>query len=64
MSKDIRIRMDELSKEMESLMNPAIFVLNPRIGEINQEIEELQARCNHHFVDGICKFCDLEATNE
>ena len=64
MSKDIRIRINELSKEAESLMDPTTFVLNPRIGEINQEIEELQAKCQHHFVEGMCEFCDLEAVNE
>jgi hypothetical protein len=64
MSKEIRIRMDELSEEAERLMDPTTFVLNPRIGEINQEIEELQSKCQHHFVRGICEFCDLEATNE
>lgn len=64
MSKDIRIRINELSKETESLIDPTTFVLNPRIGEINQEIEELQAKCQHHFVEGMCEFCDLEAVNE
>lgn len=64
MSKDIRIRINELSKEAENLIDPTTFVLNPRIGEINQEIEELQAKCQHHFVEGFCEFCDLEAVNE
>ena len=64
MSKEIRIKINELSEEAERIMNPAIFVLNPRISEINQEIEELQAKCQHHFVGGMCEFCDLEAINE
>ena len=64
MSKEIRARMNELSEEAERLMDPTTFVLNPRIGEINQEIEELQSKCQHHFVGGMCEFCDLEAINE
>lgn len=64
MSKDIRARMNELSKEAERLIDPTTFVLNPRIAEINQEIEELQHKCQHHFVEGMCEFCDLEAINE
>ena len=64
MSKEIRIRMNELSEEAERLMDPTTFVLNPRIGEINQEIEELQSRCQHHFINGMCEFCDLEEANE
>ena len=64
MSKEIRIKMDQLSEEAERLMDPTTFVLNPRIVAINQEIEELQSKCQHHFVEGICEFCDLEAINE
>lgn len=63
MSKEIRIRMNELSEEAERLIDPTTFVLNPRIGEINQEIEELQSKCQHHFVNGMCEFCDLEEVN-
>jgi hypothetical protein len=64
MSKEIRIKMNQLSEEAERLMDPTTFVLNPRIVAINQEIEELQSKCQHHFVEGMCEFCDLEAINE
>ena len=64
MSKEIRIRMNQLSEEAERLMDPTTFVLNPRIVAINQEIEELQSKCQHHFVEGMCEFCDLEAIDE
>ena len=64
MSKEIRIKITQLSEEAERLMDPTTFVLNPRIVAINQEIEELQSKCQHHFVEGMCEFCDLEAINE
>ena len=64
MSKEIRIRMNQLSEEAERIMDPTTFVLNPRMVAINQEIEELQSKCQHHFVEGLCEFCDLEAINE
>ena len=64
MSKEIRIKKNQLSEEAERLMDPTTFVLNPRIVAINQEIEELQSKCQHHFVEGMCEFCDLEAINE
>lgn len=64
MSKEIRIKMNRLSEEAERLMDPTTFVLNPRIVAINKEIEELQSKCQHHFVEGMCEFCDLEAINE
>ena len=64
MSKEIRIRMNQLSEEAERLMDPTTFVLNPRIVAINQGIKELQSKCQHHFVEGMCEFCDLEGINE
>jgi hypothetical protein len=57
MSKEIKKRIDELSLEAEKLMDPTTFVLNPRIGEIDKEIKELQAKCQHSFVNGVCEFC-------
>lgn len=64
MSQEIKKRIDELSLEAEQLMDPTTFVLNPRIGEINKEIEELQAQCQHNFVDGVCEFCYRGECNE
>lgn len=64
MSKEIRIKVNQLFEEAERLMDPTTFVLNSRIIAINQEIEELQSKCQHHFVEGKCEFCDLEAINE
>ena len=57
MSQEIKKRIDELSLEVEKLMDPSTFVLNPRIGEIDKEIRALQAQCKHNFVNGICEFC-------
>ena len=64
MSKEIKKRIDELSLEIESLMDPTTFVLNPRIGEIDKEIRALQSQCNHNFVNGICEFCYRGDSNE
>ena len=64
MSKEIKKRIDELSLEIEQLMDPTTFVLNPRIGEINKEIRALQAQCKHSFVNGVCEFCYRGGCNE
>jgi hypothetical protein len=64
MSKEIKKRIDELSLEIESLMDPTTFVLNPRIGEIDKEIRALQLQCNHNFVNGVCEFCYRGDSNE
>lgn len=57
MSKIIKEKIDALNQEIEQLMDPTTFVLNPRIHEIDKEIRALQAECEHNFVNGICEFC-------
>ena len=54
----------EKRKEIEELLNPCIFVLNKRIGELYEEIEEIQKKCEHNFVDGVCEFCGVEEKAE
>ena len=57
MSKNIKEKIDALNQEIEQLMDPTTFVLNPRIHEIDKEIRALQAECEHNFVNGVCEFC-------
>lgn len=64
MSKEIKMKIDALNQEIEQLMDPTTFVLNPRIGEIDKEIRDLQAKCEHNFVNGICEFCYRGDCNE
>jgi prefoldin subunit 5 len=64
MSKIIKERIDALNQEIEQLMDPTTFVLNPRIQEIDKEIRALQAECKHNFVNGICEFCCRGECNE
>lgn len=64
MSKIIKERIDALNQEIEQLMDPTTFVLNPRISEIDKEIRALQAECEHNFVNGICEFCCRGECNE
>lgn len=64
MSKEIKMRIDALYEEAEKLIDPATFVLNPRINEINHEVKSLQAQCNHSFVNGVCEFCYRGDCNE
>ena len=64
MSKEIRMKIDALNEEIEQLMDPTTFVLNPRIHEIDKEIRALQAECKHNFVNGVCEFCYRGDCNE
>ena len=64
MSKIIKERIDALNQEIEQLLDPATFVLNPRIQEIDKEIKMLQHQCKHNFINGICEFCCRGECNE
>ena len=47
-------------QEIEELIDPTIFVLNPTIEKLQKEIYELQKKCTHHFIDGKCAYCGKE----
>lgn len=46
--------------QLEDLIDPATFVLNPEAQKIQNEIYELQQKCPHEFENGECKFCGKE----
>jgi hypothetical protein len=51
--------------QLEEATVPGIFTLNPEVVRINKEIETLQKKCKHHYVEGQCEFCyHLEGNNE
>lgn len=65
MSKEIKAQIDELRWQLEEATVPGMFTLNPEVVRINKEIETLQKKCEHHYVEGQCKFCyHLEGNNE
>ena len=59
MSEEIRNKIKEINNELNVSLDPSQFVLNPRIGELLQELENLQRQCEHHFIDGVCEFCGM-----
>ena len=64
MSKEIRTKINALYAELESIIVPGTFTLNPQALRITNEIAELQSKCQHEFVKGQCIFCDAEGVNE
>lgn len=56
----IRARVTAIYSEMENLLDPATFVLNERINELNRELHDVQMQCKHEVVNhGKCAYCDL-----
>jgi hypothetical protein len=54
---DIKKRIDENNKLIESLMTPNVFTLNNTVAEILAENAQLQNECEHVFEEGFCIYC-------
>ena len=54
---EIKQRIDENNRLIESIMAPNIFTLNNSISELLKENDMLQSQCKHFFEDGYCRFC-------
>ena len=60
MSKEIKKQIDKLNEEVEAIVSPGTFALNPKVAAIMCKISDLQNQCKHHFVNGACEFCYME----
>jgi hypothetical protein len=54
---EIKKRIDENNKIIESLMTPNVFTLNNTIAELLAENKKLQEECEHVFENGYCIYC-------
>lgn len=46
---EIKTQVDALYDEIDKALHKGIFVLNPRIAEIYDEIEKLEKQCKHEY---------------
>jgi hypothetical protein len=54
---EIKKRINENNKIIESLMTPNVFTLNNTIAELLAENKKLQEECEHVFENGYCIYC-------
>ena len=54
---EIRKRIDENNLKIQRALNK--FVLTDEINKLMKDNQVLRFICEHEFVDGICKYCDL-----
>ena len=59
---EIKEKIDQNNKIIETLFSPNIFTLNNAVSELLKENDELQKQCTHSFIDGYCEYCYLEET--
>ena len=53
---EIRNKIDKNNKKIQEKLDK--FVLTDEINKLMKENDNLRAICKHHFVDGICEYCD------
>lgn len=57
---EIKKKIDENNKLIESLVTPNIFTLNNTVAELLKENEILSKDCPHEYEDGYCIYCYKE----
>ena len=57
---EIRDKINFNNKMIEKLVDPSIFILQPKIEAYLKENDELRKICAHEFVDGVCVYCGKE----
>ena len=58
---EIFTRVTRACEELDEILSGMdVFTFNPRVAELEKEIEELQSKCVHSFHDGVCKYCGKE----
>ena len=58
---EIFTRVTHACEELDEILSGMdVFTFNPRVAELEKEIDELQSKCVHSFHDGVCKYCGKE----
>ena len=57
---EIKTKIDENNKIIESLLTPNQFTLNNTIAKLLEENQKLQDECEHEFENGYCIYCYKE----
>ena len=57
---DTYTKIHNLEEELIKNVDLGIFVLNPRVAEIQEELDEVRAHCDHIFENGKCIVCGKE----
>lgn len=61
---EIKQEIDRRNELIKELLSPNIFTLNNTVLNLQKEIEELQSKCSHNFIDGYCEYCYKEKEND
>lgn len=57
---EIRDKINFNNQEIEKLLDPSIFILQPKVEMLIKDNEYLRSICIHDFKDGVCIYCGKE----
>lgn len=58
--KDIREKINFNNQQIQSLLDPTIFILQPEVQKYLEDNEFLKSICPHEYENGICIYCGSE----
>ena len=59
---ELKSQIDKNNALIQKLLDPTQFTLSEKICKLLKENEELQAQCEHSYVNGICTYCYKEVS--
>ena len=54
---EIRDKINFNNKQIQSLMDPSVFILQPEIQKYMEDNEYLKSICPHKYINGECIYC-------
>lgn len=60
---EIKKEIDSINAALAICISYGTFTLNKEVLELTMGIKNLQDKCTHNFVDGVCEYCYKEKTD-
>lgn len=57
---DTFTKVQSAADKLSEYFDPSTFVLRPEAAVYIKEIQELQSKCDHEFVNGVCIVCNIK----
>lgn len=54
---EIKAKIIYNNQQIEKLLDPSIFILQPEVEAFMEDNEYLRSICEHEFVNGVCTIC-------
>lgn len=56
---EIRDKINFNNQQIQTLLDPSIFIIQPEVQKYMEDNEHLQSICPHVYENGVCIYCGL-----